>query len=158
MMIPATLDFLYRDYPGEYLPPIVEQLAELEQQGCYATRWVRIPDNQLEVLGTARPYLQYDFEIKPGSFIAGIKHNVAKGFNFQLSDPNLNLKLFSDPVPDYLLMAGNSTPTTDYGQWTYWLSSLYAVVAPGRFIAEWWNTSGAQINDCGLTLLVAEVR
>jgi len=155
-IIAMQLDYQYRDFPCEIMPHIAEQLKAIEAAGCYLPRWHHAPANADQVITAAKPYLRFTMEVQPGSYLLGIKHNIARGFLCNITDIGLNHSFFSDPVPDSYFLSGGS-PTVNPGQLTYWFKSPYPVVSPGRFIVEFWNTSTSESVTAELVIAVAEI-
>lgn len=154
-MTGLALDFQFRDFPNEYLPMIEEQWLAIEQRGCYVPRYYHAPASNQQTLTAANPYLRYTLEIPAGSFILGLKHNLATGFVLKITDIGLNHSFFSDPVPDSYLLAG-ATPTVNPGQNGYYFPKPYPVISPGRFICEFFNTLQEDVN-AEIVFQVAEV-
>lgn len=156
-MNPCLLEDDYRDQWGAFDAAAIRNLAKLDRSPCcYEPRYYVAPDYSRQRL-TAEQALETIMVIPAGSFITGIRHS-GSGASFlaQITDIALNRKWFSHPVPDDFFAQGAGLGGTR-DSWQQWfLPELYPVIAPGEFLVEFWNTSGAT-NRIALTFAVAEV-
>lgn len=143
----ATLSPLYlnqytREVWSEIDAYIMAQLEPAIREGCYEPKIYKSPDTTQEVLsaGGQNSYVSHGLSITPGALWIGyifpadfVKTEVL----VQVTDVGLQHKVYSSPIPWYLIGNGKTDfPTL--------LTSPYPIVQPGRLLVEFWNVSGAQ--------------
>lgn len=135
-----ALEPQYRNFWGSFDAAAIDYLSFRDAEHCYGPRYYKAPDLSQESIA-AGDYLQYSLEIPPGSFIWGINHAVTgtpydPQFLFQVLDTGLNHRWFNSPMPNYYF-ANKDQSQVEQMPWL--LEGLYPVVAPGRFLVEFWN-------------------
>ena len=154
---PLLLEDDYRDVWGAFDTAAIRNLRKLDlSQCCYEPRYYVAPDFSRQRLA-ADATLEYLLSVPAGSFIYGLRHTGGgASFLVQITDVGLNRKMFSHPVPDDFFAQGAGF-LGGRGSWQPWfLPEIYPVIAPGQFLVEFYNTSGAT-SRIALTFCVAEV-
>ena len=155
---PLSLNPLTRDLWGSFDASAIAQLAPLASDPCYSIKFYKAPADNQELL-PANGYAAYGLKITPGSLIFGFylpcifntrtpSASVPLAFTVQITDVDLEHKLFSEPKsslflstckPTYLTTAG-----VPRGGFPNLLTAPYAVVGRGAFKVDIQDTSGTQ--------------
>jgi hypothetical protein len=150
MIYTPELYHRYRDFWGEYLPPLIDQLGPLYDSECHVLRFYNCPQNAQQNI-VAPGYLKTTLNFPPGSFIVSIQHDEAAvgtpPFMLQITDVAADYKWFSNPIPDTFLQKNEGIGAL--------LQRPYPIAAPGIIAVEFWNNGTTQ--NCTLTLGVAEL-
>lgn len=144
VLSPLSLNSFTREVWSDYDAYVLAQYEAAIAEGCYEPKIYKSPDITQEVLAN-QGYVAHGLSITPGALIVGfifpvdIETDGAALFTqvaVQITDVQLDHKFYSQPVPWYLLANGRiNQPNL--------LPVPHPVVAPGRFMVEFWNVSGA---------------
>ena len=156
---PLSLNQYSRDLWGQFDPLAIAQLSPLADDPCYQPKLYKAPAEGQEVVA-AYDYVTYGLKITPGSLVYGfyLACNAVPGagtwisappqFNVQITDANLDHKLFDDPVPSVFLANAKSTfqsITRDaiVGSTPNLLCTPHPIVGNRPLLIELWEASGA---------------
>lgn len=148
-MTPPQLSPLYlqqytREIWSEYDASVMAQIEPAIRSGCYEPKIYKSPDITQEVLA-ANGNVDHGLSVTPGAlflgFIFPVTSPTTSDFTqvvIQIEDSALDRKLFSQPIPWYMLSnAKLGMPN--------FLCAPYPIVQPGRLLVEFWNVSGEEL-------------
>lgn len=140
-------DLSFRDFPDRWQPAVMDQLAGIQQSGCYRSVLYKAPADADETLA-AGAYQRMQLQLMAGSWIVAVSHNPlstppASGFLWQVTDLGLGHVWFSRPTSNFFALP------------LWILPAPYPVVKPASFLVEFWNTSSASLR-CKMVFRVAE--
>lgn len=155
---PLSLNPLTRDLWGSFDASAIAQLAPLAADKCYTIKFYKAPADNQELMA-ANAYAAYGLKISPGSIIFGFylpcqlnaqfpASSVPGAFTVQITDVDMDHKLFTEPVSSLFLANFKPTyaslATTNMGSFPNLLNAPYPVTGRGAFKVDIQETSGAQ--------------
>ena len=137
---PLYLNQYTREVWSEVDAYIMAQLEPAIREGCYEPKIYKSPDTTQEVIQSGA-HQSHGLSITPGALWIGyiwpadfVKTEVL----VQVTDVGLQHKVYSSPIPWYLIGNGKTDfPTL--------LTSPHPIVQPGVLLVEFWNVSGEQL-------------
>jgi hypothetical protein len=165
---PLQADPLTRDYYAHWDAYAIGQLAPLARRtDCYAPKFYKAPASQDELI-QAYGYVECGLTITPGSLVYGfyapalVSTGLPPAYNVQITDLNLKIDgkphtFWDEPIPSVFL--GNYKPAYLSGDllqangliatFPHLLSSPHPVVGAGRFLFQFWDTTGGTAGPAG---------
>ena len=146
---PLSLNPLTRDLWGSFDAAAIAQLAALAGDSCYSIKFYKAPADNQELMA-ANAYAAYGLKITPGSIIFGVylPVNLSADFTVQITDVDMEHKLFTEPISSLFLSNLKPTyaslATVNMGSFPNLLNAPYPVTGRGAFKVDIQETSGEQ--------------